>query len=78
MRQPHRVVLSDHAAERAERYGVPWNQVADAVLEEHRRRRMNPGAADWLVRRGRLVVVYNWPDAGDESAARVVSLWIAG
>jgi hypothetical protein len=78
VKQPHRVALTDHAAERAEQYGVPWSEVADAVLGEHGRRRTNPGAADWLVQRGRLVVVYNWPDAGDESAARVVSLWIAG
>jgi hypothetical protein len=74
---PHRVAFTDHAAERAERYAVPYSDVADTVLEEHTRRRTNPGSADWQIRRGRLVVVYDWPDAGDDTRARVVSLWLA-
>jgi hypothetical protein len=70
-------VFTDHAAERAQRYGVGFGDVADAVLEEHPRRRKNPGGADWQVRRARLVVVYDWPDRGDETTARVVTLWLA-
>jgi hypothetical protein len=75
--RPHRVAFTDHAADRAERYTVPYTAVADAVLDEHPWRRTNPGAADWQVRRGRLVVAYDCPDAGDETTARVVSLWLA-
>ncbi len=74
--QPHRVVFTDHAADRAEKYAVPFSDVADVVLEGHRHRTFNPGDADWQVHRDRLVVVYDWPDAGDEATARVVSLWL--
>lgn len=74
---PHRVAFTDHAAERAAQYAIPHVEVADVALEEHARRRGNPGAADWRVRRGGLVVVYDWPDEGDETTARVVSLWRA-
>jgi hypothetical protein len=77
VKRPHRVEFTDHAAERAERYAVPYSEVADAVLEEHHRRRSNPGAAEWQIQRGRLVVVYDWPTEGDETTARVVSLWLA-
>lgn len=76
MNQPHLVVFTDHAAERAQRYGVPYGDVADAILEEHPRRTSNPGEADWQVRRGRLVVVYDWPNEDDKATARVVSLWL--
>jgi hypothetical protein len=48
VKQPHRAVLTDHAAERAERYGVPSSQVADVVLGEHERRLSNPGAPTGL------------------------------
>ena len=75
---PHRVAFTDHAAERAARYAVAAAEIADVVLEEHSRRRSNPGAADWQVRGRGLVVVYDWPDAGDETTARVVSMWRAG
>jgi hypothetical protein len=75
MKGPSRLVFTEHAAERATRYGLPFTDVADAILDTHSRRRKNPGAGDWQVRRGRLVVVYNWPDEGDQNAARVVTLW---
>jgi hypothetical protein len=47
------------------------------VLEEHVRRQGNPGMADWRVRRGTLVVLYDWPDGDDETTARVVTVWRA-
>jgi hypothetical protein len=75
--RPFRVAFSDHAAERARRYGVPYNDIADTVLGEHVRRRTNPRSATWQVQRGRLVVVYDWPHAGDETTAHVVTLWLA-
>jgi hypothetical protein len=74
---PHRVAFTDHAAERAARHAVAATDVADVVLEEHPRRRANPGAAGWQVRRGGLVVVYDWPDEDDQTTARVVTLWRA-
>ena len=74
---PGRVAFSDHAAERAERYGVPFTDVADAVLDGHAQRQRNVGSGDWIVTRGSLAVVYNWPDEGDALTARVVTLWSA-
>jgi hypothetical protein len=49
--------------------------VAEIVLENHPVRRRNPGPADWLVEGGRLMIAYNWPDQGDATIARVVTLW---
>ena len=59
------------------RYGISYADVGDVVLDGHSRRRRNPGAGDWLVRRGGLVVVYDWPDARDDATARVITLWVA-
>jgi hypothetical protein len=75
MEDPCRVVFTAHAAERATRYDLPFTDVAEVILENHSSRRRNPGAGDWQVRRGSLVVVYDWPDEGDQTAARVVTLW---
>jgi hypothetical protein len=68
-------VFTDHAAERAARYGIPYTDIADDVLDEHERRQRNPGAGEWLVRSGRLTVIYNWPDGNDASTARVITMW---
>lgn len=46
-----------------------------AILVGHARRSRNTGAADWLVRVGRLVVAYDHPDDDDAAVARVVTLW---
>lgn len=46
-----------------------------AVLDHHDRRRRNRGAAQWRVVADRLVVVYDHPDHGDATVARVVTLW---
>jgi hypothetical protein len=72
---PVRVAFTDHAAERAQRYGVSYVDIADVLIGENRRRRPNAGSGDWVVRRRALVVVYNWPDRGDPLTARVVTLW---
>jgi hypothetical protein len=76
MDAPVRVSFSEHAAERASKYDLPYTDVADAVLEQHGKRRRNPGSADWLVISRRLVVAYNWPHKGDQMTAHVVTLWI--
>jgi len=75
VRTPVRVVFTDHAAERAERYGIAYRDIADAVLDGHGRRARNPGSGDWLIRSGRLVVIYDWPDDDDAAAARVITVW---
>ena len=78
MSGPSRADFTDHAAERASQYGVPYEEAVDAVLEEHSSRRRNPGRANWQVRRGRLVVVYDWPVMGDSTLALIRSLWLRG
>lgn len=70
-----RVQFTEHAADRAARYGVPYGDIADAVLVEHQRRQRNPGSGEWLTRRGRLTVIYNWPDGDDATTARVITMW---
>jgi hypothetical protein len=75
VRAPIRVVFTDHAAERAVRYGISYENIADAVLDNHESRQRNPGSGDWLVRQGRLAVIYDWPDGEDATAARVVTVW---
>lgn len=75
---PSRADFSDHAAERADQYDVPYEEAADADLEGHSSRRRNAGRANWQVQRGRLVVVYDWPVQGDPTLARIRSLWLRG
>lgn len=75
MRTPVRVVFTDHAAERAARYGIAFADVADAVLEQHAARRRNTGGGDWLIRHHGLAVVYDWPDRDDAATARVITMW---
>jgi hypothetical protein len=77
VRAPRRVIFTDHAAERAARYGIAYGDIADAVLDDHQRRQRNPGVGDWLVRKRRLTVVYDWPDGEDETTARVITVWSA-
>ena len=72
---PHRVRWTDHALVKANMLGVPRSDVEDAVLHGAGDRTRNPGAAHWRVRAGRLVVAYDHPADGDETTARVVTLW---
>lgn len=76
MPSPSRVVFTEHAADRAARYDIPYVQVSDAIVDKHGQRVRNPGAGEWQIRAGRLVVVYNWPERGDPVSARVVTLWV--
>jgi hypothetical protein len=59
----------------AELLGVTRTDVERVVLEGHARRKRNTGAADWLVREGRLMVAYNHPHREDAMTAFVVTLW---
>jgi hypothetical protein len=65
----HVLVVDDHDV-------VHWGAGgADAVLDNHDSRRRNPGSGDWLVRQGRLAVIYDWRDGDDATAARVITVW---
>jgi hypothetical protein len=73
--RPVLVLFTAHAERRCAEFHCGRRTVADLVLSEHDSRRRNPGGADWLVRGAGVVVAYNWPDRGDPSVARVVTLW---
>jgi hypothetical protein len=70
-----RAAVSDHAIVKAELLGFARTDVEAAVVDGHRSRKSNTGAADWLVEAGRLAVAYNHPDGHDEIAAFIVTLW---
>lgn len=72
---PSVVRLGRHARDHCLDWGLSFQEVGDLVLAEHERRRRNPREADWLVAGRGLIVAYNWPDAGDPTSARVVTLW---
>lgn len=72
---PRMVEWSDHALVKAEMLGIARADVERVVLEGHRRRTRNTGAADWLVGEGRLTVAYNHPHRDDGLTALVVTLW---
>lgn len=76
-RGPSTVVWSDHALAKAQLLGLSTTDVEDAVLNQHEQRSRNSKAADWLVRSGRLVVAYNYPE-GDEQTALIVTVWRQG
>jgi hypothetical protein len=73
--EPRIVVWSDHALAKAWLLGIARTDVEDAVLDGHRARTHNTGAADWLTSAGPLRVAYNHPDRGDVATARIVTLW---
>lgn len=75
MNRPVRVLLTEHAAARCSEKGISLTAVQGLVLQDHRRRKRNRGAADWLLSGHGLAVVYNWPHRGDSATALVVSAW---
>lgn len=74
-RGPYLVRWTDHAVVKAAMLALARADVEKAVIEHHDARQTNPGAAEWKVIVGRLVVVYNYPDQDDSSTARIVTLW---
>jgi hypothetical protein len=60
---------------KAQLLGFAHSDVERALLDNHERRRRNPGLADWRLTAGRLVIVYHYPDRGDASTACIVTLW---
>ena len=75
MPAPSSVRWTDHALVKAQILRVPRADVERAVLEGHAGRRRNVGAAEWRIGSGRLVVLYDHPDDGDPTTARIVTLW---
>jgi hypothetical protein len=69
---PATVLWTDHALAKAQLLGIANADVEDALLAGHESRVRN-SRADWLVRFGRLVIAYNYPE-GDELTALVVTL----
>jgi hypothetical protein len=72
---PSIVVWTEHAEAKAALLGLPVTDIESFVLEHHSARLANHRAGDWMVRTNRLAVVYNYPDADDKTAARIVTLW---
>lgn len=73
--KPHAVQWTQHALERAASASLVRGDVEDALLDEHDQRRANTGAADWLLLTEALAIAYNHPDGGDESTARIVTVY---
>lgn len=69
------VTFTRHAERRALERGLDLRDVGELLLEHHDQRRRNPGPADWLIRARGIAVAYNWPDAGDQATALVISAW---
>jgi hypothetical protein len=74
---PSLIEWTEHARVKAERERFVLTDIEDAVLGHHEHRARNPRQADWVLRVGRLVVVYDWPANGDAVRARVISVWRA-
>jgi len=72
---PYLVRWTDHALVKAGMLGFPRADVEEALLQHHHARQRNQGAAGWRVTVGRIVIVYDHPDQGDPSTARLVTLW---
>jgi hypothetical protein len=72
---PRLVAWTDHALVKAEMLNIARADVEDAVLNEHRNRSKNTGAADWPVVTHGLAVAYNHPADDDALTARVVTIW---
>lgn len=75
MTAPTQVVLTIHAQLRAAEREVSVGTVVVLVLDEHQRRRRNPGPADWLISDGGVAIAYDWPANGNADLALVVTVW---
>ncbi len=69
------VLWSDHAQAKAVILRAARRDIEEAVIEHHDRRQSNPGPAAWRLTVGPWVILYDHPDRGDPSVARVVTLW---
>jgi hypothetical protein len=72
-----------HARRRLRKRGASQADIEAAIYSEHVYRVRNPGDGDWLVRwvsgdGRRFEVVYDHPVYGDDSLARVVTVFRMG
>jgi hypothetical protein len=74
---PAIVSWTDHALVKAQLLGFTRTDVEEIVLRDHAKRARNTGAADWLLRSGRLSIAYNNPST-DELTVLLVTLWRHG
>lgn len=72
---PSAVRWTDHALAKAQVLGIARADIEFAVLEKHNRRQRNAGAGGWKLRAGNIVIVYDHPDQGDPTVARLITLW---
>ncbi|MDQ3371546.1 MAG: hypothetical protein M3482_02325 [Actinomycetota bacterium] len=71
---PSIVVWTEHAFDKAQREGWVPTDVEVALLEQHARRRVNAGDADWILEVG----VSSWRTTGlllGTAYARIVTVW---
>ena len=72
---PAIVIFSRHAERRLAERGLTPGDVARLLLENHERRRRNPGDADWMLHVGDVAIAYVWLDGDDATTAVVVTAW---
>ena len=75
-----RFVWTDHALQRLGERGLTRFEVEEAIREAHDGRVPNEDGADWLIAARTpsgisIEAVYDHPHAGDETTARIVSVW---
>lgn len=75
MDRPVRVAFTYHARDRATQRGISEQAIVDLVLDEHPKRRRNPGPAGWQVVGRGIGVAYDWPAGGDTTLAVIVTVW---
>lgn len=73
-------VWTDHALLRITERGLTRFEVEAAIREAHDSRLPNAGRADWLISTKTtsgipIEAIYDYPHRGDESIARIVSVW---
>jgi hypothetical protein len=72
-----------HAIERLGQRGIDRMDVEQIIRANHRDRTVNRGKAEWRITGSGttggapIVVIYDHPDAGDQSRVRIVSAWVA-
>jgi hypothetical protein len=75
-----RFVWTDHALQRLGERGLARFEVEEVIREGHDGRVPNEDGADWLIAAETqsgisIEAVYDHPHGGDETVARIVSVW---
>ncbi len=72
---PKHVRWTNHAHVKADLIGAALTDIERAVVDHHRARQTNTGAAQWRISAGSWVILYDYPDGSDPTTARIVTLW---